>query len=119
MTESVRNNKKQILRTSRIRKKIAMVSDRPRLTVFRSNKHFYAQIVDDSKAATLVSVSSQEIETKEATKKTDVAIATGKLVAEKAKEKKITKVVFDKGGYKFHGRVKAFADAAREGGLTF
>lgn len=119
MTESVRNNKRQILRTSRIRKKIAAVSDRPRLTVFRSNKHFYAQIIDDSKAKTLVSVASVETEAKAGVKKVDAASMTGKLIAEKAKEKKITKVVFDKGGYKFHGRVKAFADAAREGGLSF
>lgn len=78
--------------------------------------NIYAQIIDDAKAKTIVSASSKE--TKE-TKKMEQAIATGKLIAQKAKEAKITTVVFDKGAYKFHGRVKALADGAREGGLQF
>jgi len=119
MTESVRNNKRRIKRASRIRKKILSVSSRPRLTVFRSNKYIYAQIIDDSKAATIVSVVSRDAESTTQLKKMEASISAGKLIAKKAAEKKIKEVVFDKGGYKFHGRVKAFADAAREGGLSF
>lgn len=103
-------------RITRIRKKLSFVSDRPRLTVYRSNVNIYAQIIDDSKAKTLVSASSKEI--KEA-KKIDQATAVGKLIAQKAKDAKIKTVVFDKGAYKFHGRVKALAEGAREGGLQF
>lgn len=103
-------------RVTRIRKKIAFVSNRPRLTVFRSNANIYAQIIDDSKAKTLVSASSKETK---ATKKMDQSTEVGKLVAEKALKAKIKEVVFDKGAYKFHGRVKALADGAREGGLVF
>jgi len=103
-------------RVTRIRKKIASTSDRPRLTVFRSNVNIYAQIIDDSKAKTLVSASSKETK---AVKKMEQATAVGKLIAEKAKSVKVTKVVFDKGSYKFHGRVKALAEAAREEGLIF
>lgn len=111
-----KNRDKRKKRAIRIRKKIAFVSDRPRLTVFRSNMHIYAQIIDDSKARTLVAASSKETK---ATKKMEQAVEVGKLIAEKAKNAKITKVVFDKGQYKFHGRVKALADGAREGGLQF
>lgn len=109
-------NIQQKRRLVRIRKKILAVSDRPRLTVFRSNVNIYAQIIDDSKAITLVSASSKEIKS---TKKMEQAVEVGKLIAEKAKGVKVTKVVFDKGSYKFHGRVKALADAAREEGLIF
>lgn len=109
-----KNTKKR--RITRIRKKIAFVSDRPRLTVFRSNANIYAQIIDDSKAKTLVAASSKETKV---TKKIEQAQAVGKLIAEKAKTAKINTVVFDKGAYKFHGRVKALAEAAREGGLVF
>lgn len=84
--------------------------------MFRSNANIYAQIIDDSKAKTLIAASSKE--TKE-TKKMEQAQAVGKLIAEKAKTAKIKTVVFDKGAYKFHGRVKALAEAAREGGLVF
>lgn len=103
-------------RVTRIRKKIASTTDRPRLTVFRSNVNIYAQIIDDKKAKTLVSASSKETKV---TKKMEQAVAVGKLIAQKAKGAKITKVVFDKGSYKFHGRVKALADACREEGLVF
>lgn len=106
----------KLRRVTRIRKKIAFVSDRPRLSVYRSNANIYAQIIDDSKAKTVVSASSKEVK---ATKKMEQAIEVGKLIAEKAKSAKVTKVVFDKGSYKFHGRVKALADSAREGGLVF
>ncbi len=110
------NKNSKTRRTTRIRKKIAFVSDRPRLSVYRSNTNIYAQIIDDSKAKTVASASSKEVK---ATKKMEQAIEVGKLIAEKAKAKKVTKVVFDKGSYKFHGRVKALADSAREGGLIF
>ncbi len=106
----------KLRRVTRIRKKIAFVSDRPRLTVYRSNVNIYAQIIDDSKAKTVVSASSKEVK---ATKKMEQAVEVGKLIAEKAKAAKVSKVVFDKGSYKFHGRVKALADSAREGGLQF
>ncbi len=111
-----KNQDRKTRRVKRIRRKIAFVSDRPRLTVFRSNANIYAQIIDDSKAKTLIAASSKE--TKE-TKKMEQAQAVGKLIAEKAKTAKIKTVVFDKGAYKFHGRVKALAEAAREGGLVF
>lgn len=103
-------------RVTRIRKKIAFVSDRPRLTVYRSNMNIYAQIIDDKKAKTLVSASSKEAK---ASKKLEQAAEVGKILAEKASKAKVKSVVFDKGAYKFHGRVKALADGAREGGLVF
>lgn len=102
-------------RVKRIRKHLSG-SGRPRLTVFRSNVNIYAQIIDDVKAITIASASSKEVKS---TKKMDQAIEVGKLIAEKAKNAKVSEVVFDKGSYKFHGRVKALADGAREGGLQF
>jgi len=96
---------------------------RPRLSVFRSSKHIYAQIIDDQKGTTLASASSLESDLKAGGLKTgaDVAAAqaVGKLIAERAVKAGVTEVVFDRGGYLFHGRVKALADAAREGGLQF
>ena len=112
----MKNQDSKTRRVKRIRKKILFVSDRPRLTVFRSNVNIYAQIIDDSKAKTVVSANSKEVK---ATQKMEQASEVGKLIAQKAKDKKVTKVVFDKGSYKFHGRVKALADGAREGGLVF
>lgn len=109
-------NKQKARRLTRIRKKIAHVSSRPRLTIFRSNVNIYAQIIDDNKAKTLVSASSKEVSSQ---KKMEQAIEVGKLIAQKADKAKIKSVVFDKGSYKFHGRVKALADGAREGGLQF
>ncbi|HEX4135802.1 MAG TPA: 50S ribosomal protein L18 [Bryobacteraceae bacterium] len=106
----------------RIRKKLRGTTERPRLTVFRSTAHIYAQVVDDSKGVTLVAASSTE---KAATgrKSTGGNVAAakeiGKRVAERAKENGISKVVFDRSGYIYHGRVKALADAAREAGLEF
>jgi large subunit ribosomal protein L18 len=103
---------------NRTRKKIKRVSIRPRLSVFRSNKHIYGQIIDDKKEETLVAASDHEITKKEAAKsKTKQAFATGEKIAKKALKKDIKKVVFDKGSYAYHGRVKAFAEGAREGGL--
>jgi len=100
----------------RVRKKVAGTPERPRLVVFRSLKHITAQIVDDVAGRTLVTVTSTQLESG---KKTEKSLEVGKRVAARAKEAGITKVVFDRAGYKYHGRVKAVADGAREGGLEF
>ena len=102
----------------RIRKKLSGTADRPRLAVFRSLKHIYAQVIDDKSGRTLVSASTVE---KGGADGGNVAgaKAIGKLVAERAKEKGISSVVYDRGGFLYHGRVKALADAAREAGLQF
>jgi large subunit ribosomal protein L18 len=105
---------------NRIRGKVFGTSERPRLTVFRSNKQIYAQIIDDSKGETLVSASSHADNIENASvAKIEKANLVGKLLAEKAKEKGINQVVFDRNGYLYHGRVKGLAEGAREGGLTF
>ncbi len=103
----------------RIRKRVQGTSERPRLAVFRSVAHIYAQLIDDSRGVTVVSASSVEKATKTNGGNVAAAKAIGKLVAERAREKGIQKVVFDRGGYIYHGRVKALADAAREAGLEF
>lgn len=105
----------------RIRKKISGTAEKPRIAVFRSNKQIYAQVVDDIKGITILSVSSREKEVAGQTgiKKTEQAKLVGKSLAEKCKEKGIENVVFDRSGYKYHGRVKSLAEAAREGGLKF
>jgi large subunit ribosomal protein L18 len=105
----------------RIRKKISGTAELPRLAVYRSNKQIYVQVVDDLNKVTLLSASSKEKEVSEKTgiKKTEQAKLVGKLLASKCKEKGIETVVFDRSGYKYHGRVKSLADAAREGGLKF
>ncbi len=109
----------------RIRKKIAGTEERPRLNIFRSVNHIYAQVIDDSKHQTLVHASSLELGKEKDGKKHigggNVAAAkqVGKTIAERAKAKGISKVVFDRGGYLYHGRIKALADAAREAGLQF
>lgn len=110
------NNKKRKKR--RTRQKIKSFSNRLRLSVFRSNKHIYAQIIDDQKQETLAAASDFEINKKDIQKKKQ-AFETGRMLAKKAKKKKIKKVVFDKGSYKYHGRIKALAEGAREGGLEF
>jgi len=107
-------------RHARVRKKIFGTAERPRLNVFRSNKHIYAQIIDDMKAVTLVSASTLDKEFDlESTGNIEAAKKVGELVAKRALAKGIKKVVFDRGGYLYHGRVKALADAAREAGLEF
>lgn len=104
----------------RIRRRVRGTAERPRLAVFRSLKHIYAQVIDDSKGVTLASASSNE---KSAPTKAggnlEGAKVIGQLVAERAKAKGVSKIVFDRGGYLYHGRVKALADAAREAGLEF
>jgi large subunit ribosomal protein L18 len=103
----------------RIRRKLAGTAERPRLAVFRSVAHIYAQVIDDAAATTLVSASSVDKDGKAKGGNVSAAKAIGKLVAERAKEKGIKSVVFDRGGYQYHGRIKALADAAREAGLEF
>lgn len=117
---SLTKDERRIRIKRRIRKKISGTQEKPRLSVFRSNSQIYAQLVNDVAGTTLVSVSSLDkslIEQK--VNKTEQAKLVGKLAAEKSKEAGITDVVFDRNGYLYHGRVKAFADAAREGGLKF
>jgi large subunit ribosomal protein L18 len=103
----------------RIRRKLAGTAERPRLAVFRSVAHIYAQVIDDTAGATMVSASSVDKGAKTNGGNVAAAKAIGKLVAERAKEKGVKSVVFDRGGYQYHGRVKALADAAREAGLEF
>ncbi|MBU1045868.1 50S ribosomal protein L18 [Patescibacteria group bacterium] len=111
---------KRIQRHNRVRGRISGEKDRPRLCVFRSANHIYAQLINDDTQKTLVSAKDTEVKKdKEEKGKTGIAFKTGELVAKKAQEKKITKVVFDRGGYKYHGRVKALAEGARKGGLKF
>ena len=112
-------------RTASVRRRVKLaagVRGRARLTVFRSSQHIYAQLIDDAKGATLAAASSLEKAMRESAKtgaNIAAAKAVGKLIAERAKEKGIKDVVFDRGGYLYHGRIKALADAAREGGLNF
>ena len=114
-----RNDLRQQVHT-RIRKRLRGLPERPRLSVFRSLDHIYAQIIDDGAGRTLVAASSAEKGSKvKSGGNIAGAKAIGKLLAERAKEKGVSKVVFDRGGYLYHGRVKALAEAAREGGLEF
>lgn len=116
---------KRYRRHKRVRSKASGTIKVPRLCVFRSNKHIYAQLIDDEKKKTLVSASDLDLKKsktkskKELTGKAAIAHRVGQILAEKALEKKLEKAVFDRGGYKYHGRVKALADGAREGGLKF
>lgn len=118
-------NKRQearIRRQQRVRKKVKGTSERPRLSVFRSSKHIYAQIIDDVQGRTLVSCGSTEEAIKSLDKpesKCSAANIVGKMVAERAKEKGIEQVVFDRNGFLYHGRIKAVSDGAREAGLKF
>ena len=107
-------------RHDRVRAKLSGTSARPRLNVFRSNKHLYAQLIDDMSGVTLASASTMEKDLNlESTSNVDAAKLVGELVAKRAVEKGITAVVFDRGGYLYHGRIQALADAARENGLQF
>lgn len=101
-----------------MRAKISGTMERPRLSVFRSHKYIYAQLIDDDKKKTILSSSDQKLKRGKKTK-TEAAKELGKLIAEKALEKKIEKVIFDRGSQRYHGRVKALAEGAREGGLKF
>lgn len=113
---------RQLRRRQHVRNRITGTSDRPRLTVFRSSKHIYAQLVDDLQGVTLAAASTVAKDAKKGTPyggNVKAAVAVGKLIAEAAKSKGITKAAFDRGHYRYHGRIKALADAAREGGLQF
>jgi len=103
----------------RIRKTVVGTTEQPRLAVFRSNKEIYAQIINDTTGTTLVSASSKQKDIKAKGTKSDVAATVGKAIAEKAIKAGIKTISFDRGGYLYHGRVKALAEAAREGGLKF
>ncbi len=112
----------RIKRHRRLRKRVTGSETRPRLCVFRSNQHIYAQVIDDTAGRTLAAASTQEREARgsmEGQKKTEQAQSVGKLIAERAREAGITQVVFDRGGFKYHGRIRALAEAAREAGLSF
>ena len=113
------SNKQRLQRHKRVRGKISGTKECPRLNVFRSSKHIYAQIIDDVAGVTLCSASTLEKGFEGATGNAEAAGKVGKLVAEKAVKLGITNVVFDRGGYIYHGRVKALAEGAREGGLKF
>ena len=114
----MRKNSSRKLRQLRIRVKIKGTSSTPRLNVFRSNNHLYGALVDDSKGIILVSASDKELK-KTGKVKTEKAYEVGVLIADKANKNKIQKVVFDRAGYKYHGRVKSFAEGAKSGGLKF
>jgi large subunit ribosomal protein L18 len=104
----------RVRRHARVRKKVGGSETRPRLAVYRSNRHIYVQLIDDARAVTIAAASDREIETGD---KTERAKAVGALIASRAKEAGVDRVVFDRGGRLYHGRVAALADGAREGGL--
>lgn len=119
MSEIIIKKERRLRRVERIRNKLLGQENKFRVSVFASNKYMYAQIIDDTNGKTVVSVNQKELKSAAGTK-TETASELGKLLAEKAKAGKfVNNLVFDKGRYKYHGRVKAFADGAREGGLQF
>ena len=120
MIKKVSRNEMRQARHARVRNKISGTTEVPRLNVFRSNNNIFAQIIDDEKAVTLVSASSIDKELKlENGSNIEAATKVGELLAKRAKKAKISKVTFDRGGYLYHGRVEALAEAARENGLEF
>ncbi len=122
MVKGINRAEKRRRRHLRVRKKVFGTPERPRLAVYRSNKHIYAQIIDDTKGHTLAFASTLDRELRDRLQKTwnkEAAREVGKLVGKRAVEKGIKKVVFDRGGYKYHGRIKELADGARESGLEF
>ena len=119
MFSKVDTNKQRLRRHKRIRAKISGTTARPRLDVYRSNANIYAQIIDDENGVTLLSASTLEKEFEGYGGNKDAAKAVGTMIAKRALERGITEVVFDRGGYVYHGRVQALAEAAREGGLKF
>ncbi|MDP2656476.1 MAG: 50S ribosomal protein L18 [bacterium] len=117
---TISHNNKRIHRKRRIRARISGTAQRPRLAVFRSLQAIYAQLIDDEKGSTMASAREKELSATDLKKtKTERATHVGMLIAKKAAEKSIKSVVFDRGGYQYHGRVAALADGAREGGLEF
>ncbi|MDD3818950.1 MAG: 50S ribosomal protein L18 [Actinomycetota bacterium] len=120
MKNKFERKNKSLKRKLRNSYKVRSGSDRPRLVVYRSNKYIYGQILDNNTGATITGISSKSIESKKEDKgKIDISFRTGEALAEIAKKKKISEVVFDRGCYKYHGRVKALAEGARKGGLKF
>jgi large subunit ribosomal protein L18 len=122
MTSTFHKHQRRIGKSTSVRNKLRSVGGRPRLSVFRSLANISAQIIDDVKGQTLVAASSLEKDLRATTKgmrKTDIAKKIGALVAERAKRAGVSQVCFDRGAYKYHGRIKALADAAREAGLQF
>jgi len=120
MKNSLKNLKiKRQRRAKRIRAKIFGTALRPRLSVFRSNQHVYGQLINDEKGKTIISASDLELKKSGKKTKNEAAKEVGALIAKKATEAKIKKVIFDKGGYKYHGIIKSLSDGAREGGLEF
>ncbi|MCG1010403.1 50S ribosomal protein L18 [Salinicoccus sp. ID82-1] len=120
MIAKIDKNKVRQKRHQRVRSKLSGTSERPRLNVYRSNKHIYAQLIDDSQKVTLASASTQDSDfNSNIGSNVDAAAEVGTLIAKRAKDKGIESVVFDRGGYLYHGRVKALAEAARENGLQF
>ena len=119
MVKKPDTNKARLKRHKRVRSKISGTAERPRLNVFRSNTNIYAQIIDDISGVTLASASSLDKEITGNGGNKEAAREVGKLVAQRAADKGITEVVFDRGGYVYHGRVKELAEGAREGGLKF
>lgn len=111
--------KRHIRRKLRVRSKIFGTGKRPRLSVYKSSTHIYGQVIDDEKGITIVAASDLDLKRAEKTTKTETATLVGEALAKKAVAKKIKKVVFDRNGFKFHGRVKALAEGARKGGLIF
>ncbi len=109
----------RLRRKLRIRKKVSGTAERPRLSVFRSARHIYAQAIDDTAGRTLAFASSREEALRDGGDKTEKARAVGRALAERLKERGVQRVVFDRNGYRYHGRVKAVAEAAREAGLDF
>ena len=118
MIKNVSRNDERIKRHKRLRKKISGTPECPRLSVFRSNAHIHAQVIDDVNGVTLAAASSVSLKLANGGNK-EAAVAVGKAVAEAALAKNVKKVVFDRGGYVYHGRIAALADAAREAGLEF
>ena len=113
---------RRVMRHARVRRKVKGTPERPRLAVFRSLNHVYAQVIDDSQGITLAAASTLDGELRgqrDGKAKAETSKGVGQLIARRAKEHGVTQVVFDRGGYKYHGRVKALAEAAREGGLVF
>lgn len=123
MGDAKKRRQARLRRHRRVRKTVVGTPERPRLNVFRSLEHIYAQIIDDSVGHTLVSASTLDQEVRglcsDAAKKSDEAKVVGRVLAERALARGVSQVVFDRGGYQYHGRVKALAEAAREAGLAF
>jgi large subunit ribosomal protein L18 len=119
MDQQRRKHRRQLRRRHHVRRNITGTAERPRLTVFRSSKHIYAQLIDDLTGATLAAASSTNPDGKPYGGNVKAAVAVGTKLAEAARAKGIQKAAFDRGHYRFHGRVKALAEAARKGGLQF